>query len=201
MFGKGDFCMSLVPYNICQGPATLYTGAFGTTEPADSAVASAPGAGWTDVGIITDGTAVLMEMDLTYGEQGADQLVDAVGARLTKRTIQVTASLAEATLTNLQLALNQLATINVQTGYSTLDPASAASSTQPTYTALLIDGWAPTLSTGAAARRRIIVRKTLTASKLAMEFEKSKAAAFACTWTAYYVSGSIGIFHVTDATA
>ena len=193
--------MALTPYSICQGPATLYTGAFGTTEPADSAVASAPGAGWTDVGIIADGTAVLMEMDLTYGDQGADQLVDPVGARLTKRTIQVTASLAETTLTNMQLALNQLATINVQTGYSTLDPASAASSTQPTYTALIIDGWAPTLSTGAAARRRIIVRKALTASKLALEYEKSKAAVFACTFSAYYVSSSISLFHICDATA
>ena len=28
--------MALVPYNICQGAATVYTGAFGTTEPADS---------------------------------------------------------------------------------------------------------------------------------------------------------------------
>ena len=193
--------MALSPFNICQGPATLYTGAFGTTEPADSAVASVPGAGWTDVGIIADGTAVLMEMDLTYGDQGADQLVDPVGARLTKRTIQVTASLAEATLANMQIALNQLATIGVNTGYSTLDPLTTGSSTQPTYTALIIDGWAPTLSTGAAARRRIIVRKTLTASKLALEYEKSKAAVFACTFSAYYVSASIGLFHVVDATA
>ena len=193
--------MALSPFNICQGPATLYTGAFGTTEPADSAVTSPPGGGWTDVGIIADGTAVLMEMDLTYGDQGADQLVDPVGARLTKRTIQVTASLAEATLANMQIALNQLATIGVNTGYSTLDPLTTGSSTQPTYTALIIDGWAPTLSTGAAARRRIIVRKTLTASKLALEYEKSKAAVFACTFSAYYVSASIGLFHVVDATA
>ena len=91
-------------------------------------MATAPGAGWTDVGIIADGTAVLMEMDLTYGDQGADQLVDPVGARLTKRTIQVTVSLAEATLTNLQLALNQLATIGVNSGYTTLDPMTTASS-------------------------------------------------------------------------
>ena len=157
----------MTPYNLCQGPATLYTGAFGTTEPADSAVATAPGAGWTDVGIIADGTAVLMEMDLTYGDQGADQLVDAVGARLTKRTVQVTASLAEATLTNMQLALNQLATINVQTGYSTLDPASASLvNTADVYGADDRRVGAHPVD-GAAARRRIIVRKALTASKLA----------------------------------
>lgn len=193
--------MALTPFNLVQGPATVYTGAFGTTEPADSAVASLPGAGWTDVGILADGTSALLELDLTYGDQGADQLVDPVGARLTKRTVQVTLSLAEATLNNMQLAMNQLATINVQTGYSTLDPLTTGSATQPTYTAIMIDGWAPTLSTGLAAKRRIIVRKTLTASKLAMEYEKSKAAIFACTFTAYYVSASIGLFHICDATA
>ena len=115
--------------------------------------------------------------------------------------MQVTLSLAETTLTNLQLALNQMATIGVNTGYSTLDPITATSATQPTYTALIIDGWAPTLSTGAAARRRIIVRKTLTASKIALEYEKSKAAVYACTFTAYYISGSIGLFHIVDATS
>ena len=193
--------MALTPYNLTQGAATVYTGAFGTTEPADSAVASTPGAGWTDVGITADGTSTLLEIDLTYGDQGADQLVDAVGARLTKRTVQVTLSLAETTLTNLQLALNQMATIGVNTGYSTLDPITATSATQPTYTALLIDGWAPTLSTGAAARRRIIVRKALTASKIALEYEKSKAAVYACTFTAYYISSSIGLFHIADQTA
>ena len=65
----------------------------------------------------------------------------------------------------------------------------------------MIDGWAPTLSTGASAKRRIIVRKTLTASKIAMEYEKSKAAVFACTFTAYFVSASIGLFHIVDATS
>ena len=195
--------MALVPYNICQGPATVYTGAFGTTEPADSnaALLTTPGAGWTDVGIIADGTSALLEIDQTYGDQGADQLVDPVGARLTKRTVQVTLTLAEATLANLQLAMNQLATIGSGSGYATLDPLTTGSATQPTYTAILLDGWAPTLSTGAAAKRRIIVRKTLTASKIAMEYEKSKAAVYACTFTAYYVQRSIGLFHIAEATA
>jgi hypothetical protein len=51
-------------------------------------------------------------------------------------------------------------------------------------------GWAPTLTNGNAARRRIIVRKCLTPSKVALEYEKSRSSSYAVTFTAYYVSGS-----------
>lgn len=193
--------MSIVPFNLCQGPATLWWGAFGTSEPADSAVSSPPGAGWTDVGGIADGTSVLFEVDLTYTDQGVDQLVDPVGARLTKRMIQITAALAETTLANLTLCTNQLMTTSVQSGYTTADPLTTSSATQPTYTALIIDGWAPTLSTGAAARRRIILRKSLSNSKIALEYEKAKGSVYNTTWTGYWVSSSVAPYHVVDATA
>ena len=135
--------MAITPFNICQGPATLYTGLFGATEPADSAVATAPNSSvWTDVGGIMDGSSVLLEVDLTYTDQGVDQLVDAVGARLTKRTVQITAALEELTLQNMLLAQNQLGTITTASGYSTYDPSTATSATQPSYTALII-GYRP----------------------------------------------------------
>lgn len=194
--------MAITPFNLVQGPATLYTGAFGATEPADSAVTSNPNSSvWTDVGGIADGTAVLLEIDLTYSEQGVDQLPMPVGARLTKHAVQITAALAEATLTNMTLSLNQLTTTSVQSGYTTLEPIIAQSSSQPTYTALMIDGWAPTLNTGASARRRVILRKALSASKLALEYEKSKMAIYNTTWVGYYVSGSIQPWHVVDQTS
>lgn len=194
--------MAITPFNLVQGPATLYTGAFGATEPADSAVTSNPNSAvWTDVGGIADGTAVLLEIDLTYSEQGVDQLPMPVGARLTKHAVQITAALAEATLTNMTLSLNQLTTTSVQSGYTTLEPVIAQSSSQPTYTALVIDGWAPTLNTGASARRRVILRKALSASKLALEYEKSKMAIYNTTWVGYYVSGSVQPWHVVDQTA
>lgn len=195
--------MTINPQNLVQGPATVYWGAFGTTEPADTnaALIAAPGAGWTDVGGITDGTSVLFEVDLTYSPQGVDQLVDPVGGRLTKRSILVTAALAEATLANMQVAMNQLATINVLSGITTLDPLTTSSATQPTYTAILIDGWAPTLSTGLAARRRVILRKALTSSKLSLEYEKAKMAGYNTQWTGYYVSSSIAPFHIQDQTS
>ena len=140
-------------------------------------------------------------MDLTYYDQAVDQLIDSVGGRLTKRMVQITASMEETTLNNLTVATNQLTSQSTQAAYSTLDPLTASSATQPTYTAFIIDGWAPTLNTGVAARRRIIVRKCLTASKIALSYEKGKPALFATTWTAYYVSSSVPLFHVTDQTA
>lgn len=184
------------------GPATLYYGAFGATEPAYSAITSPPNSAvWTDVGGIADGTSVLLEVDLTYTDIGVDQLVDPVGARLTKRVIQVTASLEEITLTNIQLAMNQMLTITPGSGYSVADPLTANSATQPTYTALLIDGWAPTTgTTETSCRRRIVVRKCLSSSKVDFEYEKSKPNLINTTWTGYFVSNSIAPFEITDQT-
>ena len=196
--------MAINPQNLVQGPANVWFGVFGTTEPADTnaALIANPGAGWTDVGGIMDGTSVLFEDDLTYTGQGVDQLVMEVGARLTKKQVLLTAALAEATLANMQMALNNLATITTPgSGIQTLDPIVTSAATQPTYTALIIDGWAPTLSTGAAARRRIILRKALTSTKLSLEYEKAKMAGYNCQWTGYYVSSSIAPYHIQDQTA
>lgn len=194
--------IAITPLNICQGPATLYWAPFGTTEPLDSAVASNPSASWTDVGGIADGTSVLLEIDLTYSDIGVDQLVDPVGARLTKRTVQLTAAIEETTLANINLAMNQLTSTSVQAGYTTLDPLTANSATQPTYTALMIDGWAPTTgTTEVACRRRIILRRALSSSKLDLEYEKSKPAVFNTTWTGYFVSNSVPLYHIVDQTS
>lgn len=195
--------MAITAFNITQGPAFLYWGLFGTTEPADNTVGAGtpPGAGWTDVGGIMDGTSILLEVDLTYSDQAVDQLPIAVGSRLTKHTATVTAALEETTLANLSLAMNQLATTSVQTGYTTLEPIVASSATQPQYTALIIDAQAPTLSTGVSAKRRIILRKALSQSKIAQESEKSKPAVYTCTWSCFYVSAGVQPWHIVDATA
>src|ERR1035441_2465471 len=101
------------------GPANLYFGSFGSVEPAYGALTSIPsGAVWTDVGAIADGTSVLLEVDQTYTEISAEQTIDPLGALLTKRTIQVTASLEEVTLANMTLAMNGLTSPSIQSGYS-----------------------------------------------------------------------------------
>jgi len=193
--------MAVNPSNVIQGPATIYWGNFGTTEPADTnaALVAAPGAGWTDMGATTGGVTVSIEH--TYGQIKADQLVDSIGARLTGRVISVAMGLLEATLQNLLVAMNQAGNITTLAGVTTFDPVTATSATQPTYTALLVDGWAPTLGTGAAARRRFIVRKLLSDVKASAKYDLTTQVTWDCTFTAYYVSPSIAPFHIQDQTS
>jgi hypothetical protein len=191
--------MTITPGNLVQGPATLYWGAFGAAEPADSAVGTDPGVAWTDVGGTTGG--VTFEVDTTYADLTVDQLIDPVGARLTKRAITLSTKLSELTMSNLNLAMNSLATITPGTGFTAMDPQTTTSATQPTYSALLLDGWAPALAAGGAARRRVIVRKVLSAAKITLTYDMTNQAVYELTWTAYFVSPSIPPFHIIDQTA
>jgi hypothetical protein len=183
------------------GPATVYWAPFGTTEPAYSTITSPPGAAWTDVGATADGSSVLLEVEHTMTDISAEQLVDPIGSRLSKRVIQVTCALEEGTLQNLQLAMNQLLTISPGTGYTVADPITTLASSQPTYTALMIDGWAPTTgTTESSCKRRMIVRKCLSSSKVDLEYEKTKPVLFNTTWTGFYVSSSVSPFEIVDQT-
>lgn len=184
------------------GPAILYTAPFGTIEPAYTAITSSPAAPWTDVGGTADGTSVLLEVEHTLTDLMVEQLVDPVGARVSKRTIQVTVAMEEATLNNLNLAMNQLTTINVAAGYSVLDPLTSPTATQPAYTAIIIDGFAPTTgTTEVSCRRRLIVRKCLSTSKADFEYEKTKPTVFNTTWTGYWISTSVAPFELIDQTS
>jgi hypothetical protein len=191
--------------NLVLGPARMYVAAFGAVEPADSAVTpngpTTPpdDAVWTDVGG-TDG-GVMAEIDSTYTGLSVDQIIMEVGARLTELKMTVTAKLSEMTLENMNFALNQVGIIAVNTGYTTMDVPVGSSATQPTYSAIMIDGWAPYTSGGSPALRRIIVRKVLSATKAQLAFDKKTQQAFDCTWSAYFVSDSITPFHQVDQTA
>jgi hypothetical protein len=133
--------MAVLATNLVQGPATLYSGAFGAAEPLDTAVNTTPAASsWTDVGGTQDG--VKLTIDQSYTELEVDQVVDRVGSRLTKRDFTVETSMAEPTLANLSLSLNG-GTSASGAGYASFEPSFASSATQPTYKALLFDGWAP----------------------------------------------------------
>jgi len=190
------------PQNVLMGPATVYWAPFGTTEPAYTSLTSAPAAPWTDVGATADGSSVLLEIEHTMTDISAEQLIDPIGARLSKRVIQVTCALEEGTLQNLQLAMNQLLTISPGTGYTVADPITTLASSQPTYTALMIDGWAPTTgTTESSCKRRMIVRKSLSSSKVDLEYEKTKPVLFNTTWTGYYVSSSVAPVELIDQTS
>jgi hypothetical protein len=190
--------------NLVLGPARLYVAPFGSTEPLDSAVtpngpSTPPSSPWTDVGG-TDG-GVTFEVDNTYTGLNVDQITMEVGARLTAMKMTVTCKMAEMTLTNLQTALNSIGTSGSGSGYSTLEIPVTSSSTQPTYAALIIDGWAPMLSTGAAALRRVIVRKVLSQVKATLAYDKKTQQSLDVTFSAYYVSSSINPIHIVDQLA
>jgi hypothetical protein len=197
--------MAINPNNVCQGPAVIYWNAFQAAEPPDTnaAITQPPyitgSVNYVDLGATTGGVTFMVAH--TYGQIKADQVVDPIGARLTGRAITVTFGLLEATLQNLYLAMNQAANQNILTGVTTLDPVTTSSATQPTYISLLIDGWAPTLATGVAARRRIIVRKCLNDVKASAKYDMTNQVTWECTFTAFYVSGTISPFHIQDQTA
>lgn len=189
--------------NLVLGPARLYVAAFGSTEPLDSTVTpngttTPPGAPWTDAGG-TDG-GVTWEVDNTYTGLNVDQVTMEVGARLTGMKMTVTAKLSEMTLNNLQTALNNIGTLAVNAGYTTLDIPVTSASTQPSYAALIIDGWAPMLASGQPALRRVIVRKVLSQVKAQLAYDKKTQQAYDCTFSAYYVSQSITPVHIVDQT-
>lgn len=188
--------------NAVMGPAFVYWALFPATEPAYTALTSPPSSSvWTDVGAIVDGTSVLLEVQHTITDIHCEQLVDPIGGRVSKRVIQVTAALLEASLQNLNLAMNQMSTNSPGTGYTVFDPLTSPTALQPQYMAILIDGWAPTSGTDeAACRRRMIVRKCLSSSKVDLEYEKTKTSQFNTTWTGYFISSTLPPFEIIDQT-
>ncbi|WP_297699645.1 hypothetical protein [Mycobacterium sp.] len=186
--------MSITATNLILGPGTLYTGAFGATEPADTAVNTTPEvSAWTDLGA-TDG-GVKLTIDQKFTELTVDQVVDSLGRRLTAREIMVDTNLAEPTLANLQLAMNG-GTAATGAGFSSLDPLNVTSATQPTYVAVILDGFAP-----AGFRRRVVIRKALNTSSIQSAYAKDKETYIPVTFAGHYVSSSITPFHITDQTS
>lgn len=189
--------MAASSLDLVMGPATLYIAAFGATEPADADINTNPAASaWTDLGATNGGVEIAINQD--YKELEADQFVDVPGARLTKRELTVKTSLAAPTLRNLMYALNDGTLGASGSGYSgTYEPEFASSATQPTYRALLVDGYAP----GGEFRRRLIVRKCLSTDNVKTSYSKDGQTEFEVTWSAFYVTSSTSPFHVVDGNA
>lgn len=181
--------------NLVEGPAFLYSGAFGATEPLDSAVNTSPAAStWTGLGA-TDG-GVKLTVDQKYNALTVDQIVDRAGSRLVSRDFLLTTNLAEVTLANLSTALNG-GTSASGSGYATYEPLYSTAATQPTYTAFIMDGWAP----GGAFTRRVILRKGLSTAKLESSYQRDKETYIPVEFTGHYVSNSIAPLHVADQTS
>lgn len=189
--------MSVTATNLIQGPGTLYTAAFGATEPVDTAVASAPGGAYTDLGGTQGGVQLTIAQE--YKELEVDQVVDVPGRRLTKRDVMIKTNLAEPTLANLALILNGGTSSTggtAGTSYAAYDPAMDTAATQPTYTSTLFDGYAPNNKP-----RRVIVRKVLSIDSVGAAYKKDDQTVFPVSFAAHWVSTSIKPFHVVDSTA
>ena len=192
--------MAVTSTNLVAGPATVFYGSFGATEPASTVIGQAlpanwgaASAAWTDFGGTNGGVKV--NVDLDYFVMTVDQIVDRVGSRLQKREITVETDLAEVTLTNLKTVVNG-GTISSSTGlWSAFEPLNDNSATQPNYSAIIIDGFAPGATT---KRRRLIIRKVLNTDAVGMEYKKDGQTFIPAKFTAHYFSSSTSPFVVFD---
>lgn len=194
--------MSVNPQNLVQGPANLYLAAFGATEPADSTATvagGAPGGVWVDAGGTE--TAVMIEEDVKYSQMRVTQIPMDLGARMTDYVVTVSTQMAEVNVANLQWALNQLNTVTVSANYTTVDRIVSTPAVQPTYAALIVDGWGPTLATGQPARWRHIIRKVLSTPKIQRNYEPGKPVVYDVSFQAFWVSASITPVHEILQTA
>jgi hypothetical protein len=192
------------PINLVLGPARLYVAAYGTTAPLDSAVTpngptNPPSAPWADVGA-TDG-GIMFAIEGTYTDLICDQVIMPIGARLTDLKASITTKLSEMTLSNLSTAMNQIMATGGGSGYATSDLTVTNAATQPTYAAAIIDGWAPTLSTGAAALRRVVVPKFLSTPKITMTYDRKGQQSYDVALNIFYVSSSVNPVHLVDQLA
>jgi len=170
------------------GPGFLYVGAFGAAEPAT--VVTAPPVAWANVGGTLGGVSLNISQE--YTELEVDQVVDIPGRRLTKRELTIETQLAEATLENMALALNQTAP-TVATTEKTLDAANGASVFVPNYSALLFDGFGPN-----GKRRRFIARRCLAVDGTETAYSKDEQTVLSVKWSAHYVSAAIAPFKAVD---
>lgn len=183
--------MSVTVTDLTQGPATIYRGVFGATEPLDSAVNDTPAASaWSDIGGTTDGLS--LKIKTNFKDLEVDQLIDVPGTRAVLREITCETNMAEPTLENLHYALNG-GTITTGAGFEAFEPVDSDAATQPNYSALLVHGWVGT------RRRMVILRRVLSVEGTETMYKKDGQTIFKVTIKAFYVSASIRPFRVIDA--
>lgn len=180
--------------NLTQGPGTLYRGAVSATEPLDTAMNLAPTEpDWSDVGGTMDGVTLTINQE--YSELNVDQVVDVPGRRISKRDMTIGTNMAEPTLENLAFCLNQ-GTISEGAGFKAIVPPNDTSATQPTYSALIFDGFAAN-----SLRRRVIVRRALSTNNVEFAYKKDAQTVFTATFSAHFVSSTIPAFKIVDEVA
>jgi hypothetical protein len=186
-------------FQVLQGPAKMYTGLFSLTaalEPSLANINAAPQASaWTYTGFTSDGATITINQ--TFSEMRVDQLADRVGSKMTERELSVATSLAEATLENFTLGFNG-GTITSGANYRYFEPVYDGTELQPLYVAILLDGYAPSSSTGVSKRRRFCVRKVLSTENVETAYKKDALTLVPVTFTSHYVSDTVAPFRIID---
>jgi hypothetical protein len=186
-------------YEVIMGAGRLYYGDFSLTaanEPANAAVNTTPQASaWTDAGYTSDG--VTINFGQTFSNMTVDQVADPVGAKMTERVVTIATNLAQATLENIKLGLNT-GTITTGSGFSYFEPEYDGDELQPTYRALLFDGFAPASSAGVVKRRRFLVRKVLSIEAVGIPYKKGDMTLVPVTFGSFYVSPTVAPYKIVD---
>lgn len=177
--------MTVTVTNLLMGPAELYVATFGATEPVNAS--TDPGVDWTNVGG-TDGGATLT-INQTYTPMNVDQIAMPVGARKTEQVLSVATSLAEATLANLRLAVN-----NYSGTGDTIELGAEVDNTDPEYVAFLLRGQKP-----GGGGRNVILRRALSTESIGMAWQKAGQTLIPVTMTGYYVSDAIKAIKIDDS--
>lgn len=184
--------------SLVMGPATLYLASFGATEPALSAVSSAPDSGvWTDLGATLGGVDLTVEQAWTTVD--LKQLPGETLRRLKTRRMSIKVALAEPTLANLGYALNDTTSGSAGTGWTSFIPQSRSEADQLPYSALIVDGWAPGFQLSRQhKRRRLIVRKCLSIDNVELSYSKDGQSTYTVTWSCHYVDSTTPPFRIVD---
>jgi hypothetical protein len=170
--------------NLIAGPADLYDFAVGLTEPT-TPVGFTPPAGWRSMGGTDDGVAVTIGQ--TFETVSSDQTVDIIASLPTERKVTIETNLLERTMDNLKASLNG-GTIVTGATVDTFEPVTDGVANPPTYKGIGLYG--KSAINGKAGL--LIVRRCLVTDDVSFAYKKDAAQMLALTWTAHYVSSSIG---------
>lgn len=178
--------MAVNTSNIIQGPADIYVGAFGATEPAETLIAlqtKPTSPTWRDAGATTE------SVDITFvnstSEIEVQQAVEIVGRRVTRREVTVETSMAETTLDNLNDLLTGSSYAPVVDGVNKFEPASGLDS-NPVFKAVILDGLGKNY-----LRRRLILRKVMNTDDVEYAYDKEEVSVFSVSLSTHFVSSSI----------
>lgn len=184
--------MAIDVTNLLQGAGTLYRGDYQATEPANSAINSAPAASaWTDLGGTTDG--LTLEIGREYSPLAVDQIVDTPDRRQTSRELTFATNLAEMTLENLVRVANESVTTNITSSGNNKVYEPDDNPIIPVYCALIFDGYAPS-----NRRRRIIGRRMLSIDPIQFAYKKDSQAVYTAKWAGHYVSSTVRPYKIVD---